>query len=437
MARSVGLPFFVVSATAPLLQRWYSLTTARDAGDPYHLYAASNLGSLAALLCYPSLIEPSLGLKAQATAWTGGFVALLAALAACAVTARRTVQVARPLKSLEAPASPVTWRRRATWVALAAVPSSLFLGLTTQISTDIASVPLLWILPLTIYLLTFVIAFARRPILTRGAVARTIPYVAAIAVLVQGFETSIGLPQIAIGAAILFLLALMCHSDLAASRPAPAHLTEFYLLMSLGGALGGAFNALLAPMIFSGVYEYPIALALALLLWAASRAEAWTLRGAVPRLVGATGVFLGLHTALHAASELGALHWMLGLKVAAALLCFALRARPLTMALVGDGGARGQQQRHAAAGTRALSQLLWGSSHRERLARHHPLSGARQYRSRRAVHRSRAAPHSADLLQPRRPRRSGADGAAPIRPPDAGRHHRAGCRRHGVPQRAG
>jgi hypothetical protein len=334
MARSVGLPFFVVSATAPLLQRWYSLTAAPDAGDPYHLYAASNLGSIAALLSYPSLIEPSLGLAAQATAWTGGFVALAAALVACAVAARRATRGSASVAILQAPASPVTWRRRGYWIALAAVPSSLFLGLTTQISTDIASVPLLWILPLTLYLLTFVIAFARRSLLSRDAVARTIPYVAAIAVLVQGFETSIGLPQIAIGGVILFLLALMCHSDLAASRPAPAHLTEFYLLMSLGGALGGAFNALLAPVIFDGVYEYPIALALAFLLWAAARAEAWTLRAAVPRLVGAIGVFLGLHAALHAAAELGALHWMLALKVAAALLCFAVRKRPLAMALL-------------------------------------------------------------------------------------------------------
>jgi hypothetical protein len=334
MAGSVGLPFFAVSATAPLLQRWYSLTTARDAGDPYHLYAASNLGSLAALLLYPTLIEPALGLRQQALAWTGGFGALLAALIACTVAARLAVRSGPPMPAEITPHVTLSWNRRLYWIALAAVPSSLFLGLTTQISTDIAAVPLLWILPLAIYLLTFVVAFARRPILSRAAVARAIPYVAAIAVLLQGFETSIGPPQIAIGGIVLFLLALMCHSDLAALRPAPAHLTEFYLLMSLGGALGGAFNGLLAPLIFSGVYEYPIALALALLLWASSRSEAWTLRAAVPKLAGVAGVLIGLHAALGAAAGLGHIQWMLGLKVLAALLCFAARGRPLAMALL-------------------------------------------------------------------------------------------------------
>src|SRR5581483_966696 len=333
MARSVGLPFFVVSATAPLLQRWYSLTAAPDAGDPYYLYAASNLGSLAALIAYPTLVEPGLGLAAQAWAWGSGFVGLLVALAGCAVVARQPAESRRSSIAPPSAASPVTWRRRIYWMALAAVPSSLFLGLTTQISTDIAAVPLLWILPLTVYLLTFVIAFARRPILGRSAVIATIPYVATIAVLTQGFETSIGLPQIAIGVLVLFLLALMCHSDLAAARPAPEHLTEFYLLMSLGGALGGAFNALLAPVIFSGVYEVPIALACALLLWAIGRddmprARLW------PWLVAALVLLGGLRAGLHAAALAGAIPWLLGLKAAAVLLCFSQRRRPLVMAVL-------------------------------------------------------------------------------------------------------
>lgn len=333
MARRVGLPFFVVSATAPLLQRWYSLTAAHDAGDPYHLYAASNIGSLAALLTYPTLIEPQLGLSAQALAWAGGFGVLLAGLVLCAIrspsTAGNDAVPATPL-----PTTPITWRRRLYWIALAAVPSSLFLGLTTQISTDIASVPLLWVLPLTIYLLTFVIAFARRPLLPRSAVARTIPHVITVAVLVYGFETSIGLPQIAIGAAILFLLALMCHSDLAASRPAPAHLTEFYLLMSLGGAIGGAFNAIVAPLLFDGVYEYPIALALAFMLWALGRADFSAIRKPWPWPVSALLLFLILQPALHKAALAGAVHWMLGLKIVAALLCFVVRRRPFAMALL-------------------------------------------------------------------------------------------------------
>jgi hypothetical protein len=335
MAMTVGLPFVVVSATAPLLQRWYSLTGARDAGDPYFLYAASNLGSLAALILYPVLVEPELGLKSQSWFWAGTFAALLLGLIACGWTTLRQSGAAVPhtAAAIDAPDAP-DWKRRLHWLALAAAPSSLFLGVTLQISTDIASVPLLWILPLMVYLLTFVIAFARRPLLTRNGVARTIPYAATIAVLVAGFETSIGLPQIAIGIALLFLLALSCHSELVASRPAPRHLTEFFLLMSLGGALGGLFNAVLAPLVFPSVYEYPIALLAAIALWAIGRgtdAKAWlNWKWAAAAVV----LFLVLRLALIMASGHGALQWMVAVKAAAALICFAARRKPVALTLL-------------------------------------------------------------------------------------------------------
>jgi hypothetical protein len=195
-------------------------------------------------------------------------------------------------------------------------------------------VPLLWILPLMIYLLTFVIAFARRPLLSRETVARTIPYAATIAVLVAGFETSIGLPQIAIGIALLFLLALSCHSELVALRPAPRHLTEFFLLMSLGGALGGLFNAVLAPLIFTGVYEYPIAVFAAIALWAIGRGsdtKAWLNWRS---LAATAALFLVLRGALTIASGHGALQWLVVAKVVAAVICFAARRKPVAMALL-------------------------------------------------------------------------------------------------------
>jgi hypothetical protein len=335
MAATVGLPFVVVSATAPLLQRWYSLTGARDAGDPYFLYAASNLGSLAALILYPLLVEPELGLRSQSWFWAATFVALLGGLIACGWTTLRQAGngMLHTAVAIDARAAR-DWQRRLHWLALAAAPSSLFLGVTLQISTDIASVPLLWILPLMVYLLTFVIAFARRPLLTRSTVARTIPYVATIAVLVAGFETSIGLPQIVIGLALLFLLALSCHSELVASRPAPRHLTEFFLLMSLGGALGGAFNAVLAPLLFSSVYEYPIAILAAIALWAIGRgaaAKAWL---DWRWIAAAIALFFALRFALTQASLAGALEWMVLAKAAAALICFAARRKPVGMTLL-------------------------------------------------------------------------------------------------------
>jgi len=332
MAMSVGLPFVVVSATAPLLQRWYSLTGARDAGDPYFLYAASNLGSLAALILYPLAIEPGLGLVDQSRFWAAGFIVLLGALVICGrVTLRTARRDGSADSGIVATAAP-TWKRRLHWLALAAAPSSLFLGVTLQISTDIASVPLLWILPLLVYLLTFVIAFARRPLLPRETVARTIPYAATIAVLVAGFETSIGLPQIAVGVILLFLLALSCHSELVALRPAPRHLTEYFLLMSLGGALGGAFNAVLAPLLFVDVYEYPIAILAAIALWAVGRgARSWI---DWRWIAAAIALFIVLRLALSGASAAGELQWMVAIKAAGALACFAARRKPAAMTLL-------------------------------------------------------------------------------------------------------
>jgi hypothetical protein len=336
MATTVGLPFLLVSSTAPLLQRWYSLTTARDAADPYFLYAASNIGSIAALVLYPLLVEPQLGLVGQSWFWSIGFAVLLALLVACGIV---TLRHARPVTvestgAMAADTSPLDWKRRLHWIALAAVPSSLFLAVTMQISTDIASVPLLWVLPLTVYLLTFVIAFARRPILSRSGVDRAIPYAATIAVLVQGFETSIGLPQIVVSLVLLFLFALSCHSGLVASRPAPRHLTEFFLLMSLGGALGGAFNALLAPVLFTGIYEYPIAVLGAIALWGIAQkpdARAWRdWRWAAAAVV----LFIVLRFALLEASLAMALKALLAIKAAAALLCFANRRRPVALTFI-------------------------------------------------------------------------------------------------------
>ena len=334
LAGAIGLPFLTLSATAPLLQRWYSLTDASHARDPYFLYAASNVGSLAALLLYPTLIEPALGLADQSRFWAVSFGLLIFFLIACgAVTLRRAVPVERSVTATAAIA-PLGWKRRLHWIALAAVPSSLFLAVTLQISTDIASVPLLWVLPLTLYLLTFVIAFARKPVVSRSAILRAFPYAATIAALVLGLETGIGLAQIAVSAGLLLVFALMCHSELVALRPPPEHLTEYFLLMSLGGALGGAFNAFLAPLLFDGVYEYPIAVLGAVLLWAIAADEDGRPRSEWRWIAAAVLLFVGLRAALLEASGLHALQWLVGLKAAAALLCFAARRKPVLMALL-------------------------------------------------------------------------------------------------------
>ena len=279
---SVGLPFLVVSATAPLLQKWFTQTGHPAARDPYFLYAASNLGSMLALLGYPTLVEPRLPLQGpgwltQTTLWTTGYGVLAMLTALCALSLWwKPAGAAAEEAGADAPVEPRPgWRRRLHWIALAFVPSSLLLGATTYITTDLAAVPLLWVLPLAIYLLTFILAFGRWPLaLHRVVVAITLPLV-----LVVIFLMVSALPEriwviVLWHFALLFVIALACHGALALDRPAPRHLTEFYLLISVGGVLGGLFNALLAPLIFSSLIEYPLVMVLACVLLRAGRGEA-------------------------------------------------------------------------------------------------------------------------------------------------------------------
>ncbi|MDB5492699.1 MAG: putative spermine/spermidine synthase protein [Phenylobacterium sp.] len=270
---SIGAPFAVLSATAPLVQAWHARTVAAEAGrGPYVLYAASNLGSLIALLAYPIIVEPTITLKAQTLGWSLGYGAFGLLLASLAVVCARAPDITGP-PHVDATAAPVSWRRRLQWVALAAIPSSLMLGVTTHLTTDVASAPFLWVAPLALYLLTFVIAFQARPAvspwltLTFQAAA-----VAACATLLPFRLTAFPL-QLLVHLSAFFFTALMCHQALVARRPAPARLTEFYLWMSFGGVVGGAFNAFLAPVIFDNVWEYPIVLALSCLARPAAEVE--------------------------------------------------------------------------------------------------------------------------------------------------------------------
>jgi predicted membrane-bound spermidine synthase len=264
MAVSIGLPFLVVSTTAPLLQHWFSRTDHPDASDPYFLYQASNLGSMAGLLAYPIVIEPWLGLRHQGMAWTAGYVAFAGLLLACArATVRgRRVGATRPAGASPGPAPvAVTWRRVAWWIALAAVPSSLLLGVTTMLSTDVAVVPLLWVVPLLLYLGTFVVAFARRPLVSLGAATIALPMLVlpAVIVLVMRTNEPVWL-MVPLHLLTFTVMALVCHGRLASERPHPDQLTLFYLCMSIGGALGGLFNALVAPVVFPVPLEYPLAI---------------------------------------------------------------------------------------------------------------------------------------------------------------------------------
>lgn len=265
LALSVGAPFAVLSATAPLLQAWYARVRAghADGQNPYVLYAASNLGSFLALLAYPVLIEPLMSLSGQRVSWTGGyglFIILVVALAA--LVWRRRLQD-KPEPAPLAVSAPVPWREKGILVLLAAVPSSLMLGVTAHLSTDVASAPFLWVAPLALYLLTFVIAFQTRPRISLPVTLVLQAALGAMVVSLVGMNTGQWLLLLLAHLAAFFFTALMCHQRLAARKPAPDRLTEFYLLLSLGGVVGGAFNALVAPTIFNGVWEYPLVLVLA------------------------------------------------------------------------------------------------------------------------------------------------------------------------------
>jgi len=265
---AIGLPFFVVSTTAPLIQKWFANVGHHTSHDPYFLYAASNTGSLIALLSYPFVLEPNIGLANQKAYWSIGYLILCLLIAGCAAVLWKTRHTAEHQEQHSIKENGLNIVTKLHWLALAFVPSSLLLGLTNFISTDIASVPLLWIIPLTVYLLSFVIVFSKwndkiHPVMVKLQPVFLLPFIA------YAFINPADLPYWAylILHLIAFFFAVMvCHGELAKMRPHTRHLTSFYLMMSFAGMLGGMFNSFVAPFIFNGIYEYPLMIIAALLL---------------------------------------------------------------------------------------------------------------------------------------------------------------------------
>jgi len=271
LAMMAGVPFFVVSTTAPLMQRWFAETGHGMARDPYFLYAASNVGSMLGLVAYPLLVEPFFTLAIQGRLWSGGYLLLLLLVTCCAWAtvgrqgARRVFidrKVTASTSGFPGTSSP-RWRARGRWLLLAAIPSSLLLGVTAHLTSDVAPIPLLWVLPLAIYLLSYIVAFSRLPASFHRRMCQALP----LGTLLLAFPLLRNndmapwwmLPHLV----VFFVAAVACHGELAASRPSAERLTEFFLWTSAGGALGGAFNALVAPLIFTTFLEYPLALFLA------------------------------------------------------------------------------------------------------------------------------------------------------------------------------
>lgn len=277
MATTVGLPFLVLSATGPMLQKWFAGTGHPGAKNPYWLYAASNVGSMLALLGYPFVMEPRLRLAQQSATWSAGYAVLAVLVIASgfvlwrlapagAIAAADASESAGAEAGAGAGADRVAGRERLVWIGLAFIPSSLLLSVTSYITTDVAPVPLLWVLPLALYLLTFTLAFATRPPLRHRWMLAVHPSVlAGVALLMMTGWIRRPMPLIAAHLAGLFVVALVCHGELARRRPPVRHLTEFYLWIAVGGVLGGIFNVLVAPVAFTRTWEYPIVLTLACL----------------------------------------------------------------------------------------------------------------------------------------------------------------------------
>ena len=292
LAVSIGPVFVAVAAQAPLMQAWFARSPDKAAANPYFLYAASNIGSLAGLLTYPFLLEPFTSLPFQQAFWSAGFLLLLGLIAVGAL-AIRSGGDRPPASVLETvggrAARPVGWGRRLHWLALAAVPSGLMLSTTTHITTDIMAMPLLWVLPLAAYLISFILAFSPASETHR----RIAVFLAPIALLVAGGAGFLSLGTAAtlygLGSILLLLVvATALHCTLAADRPPAASLTEYYLWMAAGGVVGGLFPAIIAPQIFDWTYEHPILLLLAALLIPAKPltrgiGALWTGRGPMSR----------------------------------------------------------------------------------------------------------------------------------------------------------
>ncbi len=341
LALCAGVPFMLVATCSPFLQRLFALSGHKDARDPYFLYAASNVGSFSALLAYPILLEPELALNVQSRFWMIGYAVLVALLWTCFAVTLRGGTSETVAEEAAAPPAPIAPNRIVRWLLLAFVPSSLMLSLTNYLSSDVAAIPLLWIVPLALYLLSFVVVFARRQIVPiqvwpRALVILLLPLVIALAAHANE-PLQLLMP---LHVLTFFVAAIVCHGELSRDRPAPAQLTAFYGWMALGGVLGGAFNSLLAPLLFSSVVEYPLTIVMVCLLLPRDllmdkasqiatkvKATQW----AAPLAIGAFCLLmvLGLPR-LNIATGPLALLLMFGIP---ALLCFPLSRKPLPFAL--------------------------------------------------------------------------------------------------------
>lgn len=300
LVASIGPLFFVVAAQAPLMQRWYGF--AGNAGEPYALYAASNIGSFAGLIAYPLIVEPFTALNSQTWIWSGIYLLLMALVAACALLIWRGTATAAETPEEQTTPAGISWRRRLYWIALAAVPSGLMLSTTSHLTTDLMAMPLLWVIPLGIYLLSFSIAFAenQRPAYWISRFAPVVLVVAGAFVFIASGKAAIN--GAAATLSLLFFVAVALHNEMYRTRPDASQLTSFYLMMSVGGVIGGFFCAIVAPLLFDWTWEHPILILLAAMLmpqislfnFETRNRKLWAATAAIGVAAMAIGIFGGV-----------------------------------------------------------------------------------------------------------------------------------------------
>src|ERR1700682_497605 len=256
---SIGFPFFALSANGPLLQAWFARSGLGQAENPYFLYVASNIGSLLALFAYPFVAEPFSTLSLQSSLWRSGYYLLIALLALCGSLVFFRREGGAVLSRAQSTEAAPVFGRMAYWMALAFVPSALMIAATTHITTDVAAAPFLWVLPLSLYLISFILVFSQRVFVTPAPLSGPQPCLLALLVLTLALDIRTWLTiDVALHLLTFFVTAMICHGLMAATRPQAAYLTRFYFCMSLGGVLGGIFSGLIAPRIFSWIAEYPL-----------------------------------------------------------------------------------------------------------------------------------------------------------------------------------
>jgi len=266
---AIGLPVFLISTTSPLLQKWF---THVSANDPYFLFAVSNGGSLLALLSYPLFLERAFTLSRQNQIWIVMYVVFLILTLACMFVLWRSSQSEKAeqskIEQLETEqVRGFIIRQRLYWILLAFIPSSLLFGVTTYITTEIAPTPLLWTIPLALYLLTFILAFARKNLLPERLASTALAGLALLLTLVLAANATEPTTLIVLlHLCFLFVTGMVCHNKLAGDRPDASRLPEFYLCVAVGGMLGGLFNTLIAPTVFNTIVEYPLAIVLACMI---------------------------------------------------------------------------------------------------------------------------------------------------------------------------